>query len=228
MSRLRLASPTTVLAGAALVAMLGVATIASTATAQDVTRGEEVFIANCAVCHGSWAQGRMGPPLNQIPPELAAAPLPVVAEGLTGLIRNGIPGRMPGFTPGQVADEDVIHLVAYLFANAATPLPSPSFYEALAPVTAATVPGRTYYAQTNHSVGGAFRDFYLARGGSATFGYPLTEEYWGVTPGGELRLMQLFERARLELDANLPRGQQVQLGTIGTEERELRTQFARE
>ena len=228
MASSRRLSPTTALGTAALVALLAVAAISSTAAAQDVARGEEVFNRNCAVCHGPRAAGRMGPPLNMIPPEVAALPPAAVAQELTGLVRNGIPGAMPRFTEGQVSNDDVVHLVAYLFANAATPLPSPSLYEAIAPVTAAAVPGRTFYAETGHSVGGEFRDFFLARGGVAMFGFPLTEEYWGVSHDGEVRQMQLFERARLELHGDKSPSQRIQLGQLGAEELELRTHFGDE
>jgi hypothetical protein len=144
---------------------------------------------------------------------------------LTGLIRNGIPSAMPGFVPGQISDEDVPHLVAYLFSLNGT-LASPSLYEALAPVdpAAATAAGRTNFPETGHSVGGEFRDFYMLHGGAQMFGPPLSEEYWGVSQvtGRTLR-MQLFERVKLELDPDAPAGQRVRLAPLGTDPNCCRT-----
>lgn len=197
----------------------------SNAGAQDVVRGEAVFANNCAVCHGTMASGRMGPPLNMIPPEIASLPPAAVAAELTGLIRNGIPGAMPRFLPEQVSDEDMPHLVAYLFSVNGT-LPSPSLYEALEPITADMAAGRTFYPETGHSVGGEFRSFFLANGGVPIFGLPLSEEYWGVSPQtGAMLRMQLFERTRMELHPEASADQRVQLGLLGTEEMELRTHF---
>ncbi len=55
------------------------------------------------------------------------------------------------------------------------------------------------FPATGHSLGGAFRAFWEARGGLARFGYPLTEELIEPEPGtGRPRTVQYFERARFE------------------------------
>src|SRR5690242_6966615 len=72
----------------------------SSAAAQSnpsVARGAVVFNNNCQICHGVYAQGRMGPPLLPLPPEIASAPRDAIIPELTGLVRGGIPGRMPRF-----------------------------------------------------------------------------------------------------------------------------------
>jgi hypothetical protein len=66
---------------------------------------------------------------------------------------------------------------------------------------------RTFYAQTGHTLGGAFRTYWNSKGGLPIFGYPISEE---MAEGG--RTVQYFERARMELV-----GGKVQLGHIGRE-----------
>lgn len=187
--------------------------------------GEAIFIQNCSVCHGLKAQGRIGPPLNQLPPEIANVPAEALAPQLTQLIRSGIPGRMPRFTPDLVADDQVLDLTKYLISLNNT-LPGPSFYEAVAPITADKVAGRTYFAATQHSVGGEFATFWRRYGGLRVFGMPVTEEYMGISPeDGQPYTMQMFERARFELHPNAPAGQRVQLALLGAEDIRLRTHF---
>ncbi len=55
-----------------------------------------------------------------------------------------------------------------------------------------------YFAETGHTLRGAFRYFWETNGAVEIFGYPITEEYNG--PNG--RLVQWFERARFELVAS--------------------------
>jgi hypothetical protein len=78
-----------------------------------------------------------------------------------------------------------------------------------AQVTADAATGdRAFYAETGHTLGGAFKQFWKNNGGLAIFGYPISEELRenGMT-------VQYFERARFELA-----GQgRVQLGHVGTE-----------
>ena len=69
-----------------------------------------------------------------------------------------------------------------------------------------------YFAETGHTLRGAFRYFWETNGAVEIFGYPITEEYNG--PNG--RLVQWFERARFELVAS--GGQYlVELGNLGVE-----------
>ena len=53
--------------------------------------------------------------------------------------------------------------------------------------------GVTYFAQTQHTMGGAFANYWNSRGGIAIFGYPISQEIQenGMT-------VQYFERARFE------------------------------
>lgn len=73
---------------------------------------------------------------------------------------------------------------------------------------AAAIGDRTYYAETGHTMGGAFKTFWTSKGGLPIFGFPISEEVVenGVT-------VQYFERARFELASQ----GRVQLGHLGSE-----------
>ncbi len=59
-------------------------------------------------------------------------------------------------------------------------------------------PGHTYFPETGHNLGGRFLDYWLANGGLAQFGYPLTDERWDRLEDGKGYVTQYFERARFE------------------------------
>ncbi len=65
-------------------------------------------------------------------------------------------------------------------------------------VAAATPGTATWFRETSHTLGFAFRDFYESHGGLSMFGYPLTEVF-----REDGRPVQYFERARLEWHADL-------------------------
>ena len=71
-------------------------------------------------------------------------------------------------------------------------------------------PGQLYYAETGHSVGSPFREFFLSRGGPAIFGYPTSEAY----QDGPFHV-QRFQRARLEWHPENPPAHRVQAGLLG-------------
>jgi len=70
-----------------------------------------------------------------------------------------------------------------------------------------------YFGETSHYLRGAFRYFWESRGGVATFGFPITEEFFRKSDG---RIVQYFERARFELTINANQAI-VQLGLLGAE-----------
>jgi hypothetical protein len=72
-------------------------------------------------------------------------------------------------------------------------------------------PDKRYYPETGHTVAFAFLEFYEDNGGPALFGYPITE--WIIELNG--RIVQYFERGKLEWYPENPPGQRVQPGMLG-------------
>ncbi len=82
--------------------------------------------------------------------------------------------------------------------------------------SAPPVEGQTYFPETDHNLGGGFRDYWQANGGLAQFGYPITEEfeeYLPVVPPHHR--VQYFERARLESHPENPSPDDIELGQFG-------------
>jgi spore germination protein YaaH len=80
-----------------------------------------------------------------------------------------------------------------------------------------STPQRTYFSQTGHSLGGAFKTYWERNGGLAQFGYPWTEEFLERNPAdGKDYVVQYFERARFEYHPELKgTPYEVQLGLLG-------------
>jgi hypothetical protein len=55
-----------------------------------------------------------------------------------------------------------------------------------------------YFPQTQHSLANGFLAYWQQYGGLAAFGYPISQEFSGVTPDGRKYVAQIFERARFE------------------------------
>ncbi len=55
-----------------------------------------------------------------------------------------------------------------------------------------------YFPQTQHSLANGFLAYWQKYGGLETFGYPISQEFSGVTPDGRKYVAQIFERARFE------------------------------
>jgi hypothetical protein len=63
----------------------------------------------------------------------------------------------------------------------------------------ASTTAKTFFPQTGHSLGGAFKIYWDKNGGLAQFGYPWTEEFLERNPAdGKDYIVQYFERARFE------------------------------
>jgi hypothetical protein len=67
-----------------------------------------------------------------------------------------------------------------------------------------------FFPDTGHNVCDRFLDFFHSRGGLEIFGYPITEQF--VENG---RLVQYFQRARMEYHPENPPAYHVQLGLLG-------------
>lgn len=78
------------------------------------------------------------------------------------------------------------------------------------PDARANLPGCQYFPETQHSVCGAFLTYFRDHGGLDVFGYPISE--WDKKHD---RLMQAFQRARMEWYPEKPAGQKVQLANLG-------------
>jgi hypothetical protein len=83
------------------------------------------------------------------------------------------------------------------------------------PIPAASIPPANdpqcrYFTATGHTTGYAFLSYFDTHGGLEIFGYPITEFKW---ENG--RIVQYFQRARMEWHPQLPPGQRVQLGNLG-------------
>jgi hypothetical protein len=71
-------------------------------------------------------------------------------------------------------------------------------------------PDRRFFSETGHIVASAFLHYFEARGGMELLGYPISE----MMVENE-RIVQYFERARLDWHPENPPGLQVLLGTLG-------------
>jgi ubiquinol-cytochrome c reductase cytochrome c subunit len=77
-------------------------------TGADPAKGRDLFITSCAACHGPGAGGDSVGGGFVAPPLLGAEPV-IVGEA----IRTG-PGAMPVFGPGQISDQGLNDVAAYL------------------------------------------------------------------------------------------------------------------
>lgn len=84
-------------------------------------------------------------------------------------------------------------------------------YDKVAPFD--NTPKSRYVAATGHGISGGIFQWYAANGDSDMFGAPIAEEGPYTTKDGRKVTAQLFERARIEIDAN----GNVTLGRLGAE-----------
>ena len=89
--------------------------------------------------------------------------------------------------------------VRYVDDNkATTPISSLSSLPTLAATSQASA-NTWYFRETNHNLGGSFRSYWIANGGLAIFGFPITEEFTEISStDGKAYKVQYFERARFE------------------------------
>jgi beta-lactamase class A len=75
-----------------------------------------------------------------------------------------------------------------------------------------------YFEETGQAVRGGFYEFWLNHGGEAVFGLPISPEAEMTSPAdGHTYLTQWFQRARMEYHSELPEGQRITLGHLGSE-----------
>jgi LPXTG-site transpeptidase (sortase) family protein len=84
------------------------------------------------------------------------------------------------------------------------------------PVVPALIDHTYYFTETKHNLRFGFLQFWQSKGGLATFGFPISEEFEEINQeDGRKYTVQYFERARFEFHPELPSGQQVVLGHLG-------------
>lgn len=75
-----------------------------------------------------------------------------------------------------------------------------------------------YFQQTGHGIKGGFLEYWLNHGGERIFGLPISPEAPMSNPAdGKTYVTQYFQRARMEYHPELPEGQRIVLGAIGSE-----------
>ena len=98
-----------------VVVAFGLVIIAGAAFAQgetgDPTRGGQLFVDNCAVCHGVDGQGRVGASLKSFPGiEVSATIRQTISQGVPGSVMPSW-GEANG---GPLSDQDIADLTAYI------------------------------------------------------------------------------------------------------------------
>jgi hypothetical protein len=86
------------------------------------------------------------------------------------------------------------------------------------PAAAAPGPGVECFEATGHCAVGLMAATWREAGGLERFGYPISAQIGEVEPGGRPRIVQYFERARLEM----PAPDRLELGLLGREVYERR------
>src|SRR4030067_883728 len=107
---------------------LGLLAIVGVASAQegDPTRGGELFVANCAVCHGVDGQGRIGASLSNFP---GIDPGPAVLNTITRGIEGSVMPAWGQDFGGPLSDQDIADIATYVLSafqgtEPITPLPT--------------------------------------------------------------------------------------------------------
>lgn len=85
------------------------------------------------------------------------------------------------------------------------------------PPTEALAPTEAYIPETGHYLRDPFRAYWVAGGGAARYGYPISEAFPATGQDGITRTVQLFDRARFELH-RIDGAEVVLLGLLGLEE----------
>jgi hypothetical protein len=131
--------------------------------------------------------------------EVFGYPLTIEFEEEGRLVQYFHRGRMELHPENPTAQRVVLGQLGALLMTAESPLAEPQLQ-----------PGQRFFPETGHTVVAAFLRYFEARGGADFFGYPITEM---MVENG--RIVQYFQRARLEWHPDNPPGLRVQLGKLG-------------
>lgn len=124
----------------ALLLALALTTVAS-AQDGDITKGSEIYDANCAVCHGSDGQGRLGANLSGAFPSIDPSAFlhEIIAKGVQG-------SAMPAWSQqygGPLTEEEVADVVAFVDSLSGGRSPMAPTATPLLVTPVPTVPGST-------------------------------------------------------------------------------------
>ncbi|EFO79910.1 peptidase S8 and S53 subtilisin kexin sedolisin [Oscillochloris trichoides DG-6] len=98
----------------------------------------------------------------------------------------------------------------------APPPPAGNTPPAFAPIPPESVGAdRLYFPETQHSLGGGFRQYWEMNGGLSIFGFPISEEFTELGGDGQNYTVQYFERHRFEFHPELAPPYNVLLSRIG-------------
>lgn len=87
-----------------------------------------------------------------------------------------------------------------------------------APATPVPITNGFYFSDTGQMLHGPFYEYWANHGGERIFGYALSPAVEMVNPtDGKTYVTQWFQRARMEMHPELPPGERVVLGALGTE-----------
>jgi ubiquinol-cytochrome c reductase cytochrome c subunit len=81
----------------------------------EAARGQELYVRNCAACHGAAGDGGIAGADNTVPPLTGLDPIAIAAGTRVG------PFTMPGFDEAVLSDQELDDIVAYLELADATP-----------------------------------------------------------------------------------------------------------
>ncbi|MFY9555813.1 MAG: c-type cytochrome [Blastocatellia bacterium] len=148
-------------------------------SADDLSRGEQIFVGQCALCHGIGGTGGRGPALNQ--PNLHRA---ADNQALFRTIKNGIDGtEMPD--AWQMTDREIWQVAGYV--------------RSLSRTSAAKLPGDPSKGKRLYDEKGACAACHIVSGRGESFGPELTEI-------GARRSAAYLREALVDPAASVPEG----------------------
>lgn len=131
--------------------------------------------------------------------EIFGYPLTTEFEQAGRLVQYFHRGRMELYPENPPEQRVVLGSLGELLTTTEPPIAEP-----------APRPDRLFFPETGHTVTSTFLRYFEARGGDGFFGHPITEM---MVENG--RIVQYFQRARLEWHPDNPPNLRVQLGRLG-------------
>ncbi len=132
--------------------------------------------------HGSWRN--IGLPISEVFREVSFDGTPKIVQYFE---RQVLELNLPNDGKTPLVTSGLIGYGAYAPASARAPVPA---FDSTA--------NSVYFPETQHSLSNGFLAYWKKYGGLPAFGYPITQEFSGVTPDGRKYVAQVFERARFE------------------------------